>query len=334
MTDELSDAEQGAVLEFQKQYLIGVPAARLLLGAHQLYARKADELREAVKLKGFPAENSPSAMELENVVACFYDVVEGVGKKISNACTVLKSHYPELCLPADDVIANSLLQDKDVDVVLRAYAEAKVDYTAKSDDEATVEKYVVEAEYSAAVEEESEPVAGVDSCECGADHAKGVSIDSALSEYYDQHEKVMASLMAGFPEGLREDVDTDIMDLFSRKVDEFAHGNYVNGVEHRLLEELENKGMPWYDDLYVRLKEEGKLDDASMQRVYIARFAARHRAKSREECNAVLGDECFDYRLRLRKKRTAEAKLAREKLSFLKKCLSTHRVWLDAFLEH
>jgi len=334
MPDELSPAEQDAVEELRAQYHVGVPAALFILRAHQLYVHKANEVRKFLQEEGCLSKTASDAIELENVVACFHDVTEGIANKISNACEALRSQYSHLKVPDQSIIAAALVRENYVSVFLQEYARTKAELVAEMSSEMPPEGAVLEEKDVGGEETdgESHVVTGEDELE--RDCTKAESLGAAFSKYEDDHQVVLEELMAVFPSFLKDDVFYDIGALIERKIDDFAFGKYVHGLEHHLLAQLEHRDAPFYDDLYVRLKLEQKTDDAALQRIYLARFVAQHRVTTMVELGGVISDGCFFYRNEPEKKKTPEGRLTKEKLQFVKKCVKTHLAWLERFLKN
>lgn len=318
--------------EFKAQYYIGDAAARYLLQKHKQFSDKAEEIRVLFAKSCVRAEHCPSSICLENAVACFWDVVEGVAGKIINGCAVLEKFYPLLVFPSPDVIAGELSNEGVLEKFLKDYAEAfAFCKSCDSDDFGVSETSVAEAPDDDVLYCERETSTAYEVPD-SAVVIRGDSIESAFNEYLDVREDKISGLMSGFPNRLRKDVWDDIYCVFQNRTSDFASGFYVNGMEHRFLDALEQKGTVYYDDLFVRLKKEQKLGDVALQRIFLARFVTQHRIKCVDSMSDAVRDEWFFYNSG--EKKVVDRKLMRAKLNFLQQCFKQHREWLKKYLSH
>ncbi|MBI4140583.1 hypothetical protein HY485_01965 [Candidatus Woesearchaeota archaeon] len=321
----------------KEQYHIGNAAAMFLWDRHKQYGDKADEIKALFAKSGIRAAHCPSSIELENAAACFFDVMEDSAGKIVNACAALEKFYSHIILPSVDAVVNSLVDDVVLNKFLIDYAEAVA--LCKSDSHGDF--VVKDTNLAEAPDDDSDDLyAGRETSTAhedidAANIVRGDSIQSAFDEYFTDYGDKIEELMSGFPSKLGRDVWSDIYGVLENKTADFASGYYSNGLEHRFLEALEKEiDAQYYDDLFVRLKKERKLDDVALQRVFLARFVAQHRIKCVHEMGEAVRDEWFFYNAASVKKESGGKKLMREKTNFLQQCFKSHRDWLDAFLKN
>ena len=291
--------DEASVKALCDQYYIGVPAAEFLLKSHQKFIEYEFVLQQQVESRAFPKIFSPSASELENAVACLYDFVASMNEKLLCARALVRQYYPKVAVPEEQDLVESSFEAGDDMIFMSVYALERVQRKmeevgdANNDQDAGETDTLCEMSSDEKFSNHSLVVDNLYSGQGLFDVVKGDAMDSALTEYVQEHWGKIDACIDGFPYSLKRSIVEDVQGVLMRHIEKYGEGEYTNGLEHRFLEKLEEIGTPQYDELYARLKAEKKLGDVGLQKVYLGRFIARKKVHNFEELRENIADTFF-----------------------------------------